>query len=63
MTEDREFLIGLNVRNCEKLSLNVFGSDVCKLPTSTVNTYTCVIYFKYIYFLYYPTTPPPIGAN
>jgi hypothetical protein len=22
---DREFLLGLNVMNCEKLSLNVFG--------------------------------------
>ena len=29
-------LLGLNVRNCEKQSLNVFGLGVCKLPTSTV---------------------------
>jgi hypothetical protein len=31
------FLLGLNARNCEKLSLNVFGQGVCKLATSTVS--------------------------
>ena len=30
-----EFLRGLNVKNCEKLSLNVFGHGVCNIPTST----------------------------
>ena len=33
---DGEFLLGFYVRNCDKLSLNVFGQGVCKLLTSTV---------------------------
>ena len=39
LTDPRQgFLQGLNVRNCEKLSLNIFGYGICKLPTSTVDT-------------------------
>ena len=32
-----EFLLELNVRNCEKLGLNVFGLGECKLSNSTVH--------------------------
>uniref|UniRef100_A0A8C7TE57 non-specific serine/threonine protein kinase n=1 Tax=Oncorhynchus mykiss TaxID=8022 RepID=A0A8C7TE57_ONCMY len=31
-------------RNCEKLSLNVFGSGVCKLLTSTVSLCFCLLF-------------------
>ena len=33
--------------NCEKLSLNVFGYDVCKLPTSTVATSQNKMFWKF----------------
>jgi hypothetical protein len=31
LTDLRVFLLRLNVRNCEKRSLNVFGKGACKL--------------------------------
>jgi hypothetical protein len=45
ISQDRDFLLGLNVRNCVKLSLNLFGYGVCKLPTSTVNmnSLSCIV--------------------
>ena len=45
-----ECLLGLNVKYCEKLSLDEFGKGECKLPTSTVHMVFCPILMHFASF-------------